>query len=290
MKRVEKENVVYVMSKDNPSVLAVAPGESFRVATQDAYGGAIQKAGDVFPAAVRPNGATGPIWISGSDAGDILRVDIERIDIADRGVMSSPDSQVFPIRKGEVVLRRGVSVPAVPMIGVIGTAPAGSGVPNTTPGPHGGNMDCKDIREGASVFLPVGVDGALLALGDVHALMGDGEVCGCGIEVEAEVTLRTWIVREMLPTPCVETSTHLCFLGSAHTLDECEGIVIRQARRFLTDWLELDETEAMRTMSLVGDLGVCQVVDPLKTMRFALPKDVLTQFGLRPLSGLNRRA
>jgi amidase len=158
------------------------------------------------------------------------------------------------------------------MIGVIGTAPAGAPVLNGTPGEHGGNMDCKLIAAGAIVYLPVNAPGALLCLGDLHALMGDGEVCICGAEVSGEVTLRARAGQSALPTPCVETDKHYHFIGSALTLDACEALVLAKAHRFLAGAGGLGANGAARAMSLLGDLAVCQVVDPLKTMRFSIPK------------------
>ena len=165
------------------------------------------------------------------------------------------------------------------MIGVIGTAPTGESILNGTPGEHGGNMDCREITEGASVYLPANVDGALLSAGDLHALMGDGEVCICGAEVSGEIILRAEIVRAFLPTPCVETQSHVHFIGSAEGLDECEELVLRKSHAYLTHRLGLGANEAARIMSLIGDLHVCQVVDPLKTMRFSLPKCLLKKYG-----------
>jgi amidase len=163
------------------------------------------------------------------------------------------------------------------MIGVIGVAPTGKAVKNGTPGPHGGNMDCKEITAGATVFLPVAVDGALLAAGDLHAIMGDGEVAICAAEVAGEVTLSADVLQGCsLPTPAVETPDELLLLASAAALDECEKSVLAKAHRLLVDVLGRSSNEAARVMSLIGDLGVSQVVDPLKTMTFALPKSALS--------------
>jgi amidase len=119
----------------------------------------------------------------------------------------------------------------------------------------------------------------MLSLGDIHAVMGDGEVCICGAEVSGAVTLRARQIDVNLPTPCLETKTHLHFIGSALTLDECEAIVLAKAHDFLTRIEQLPANEAARLMSLLGDLQVCQVVDPLKTMRFAVPKLIVKRFG-----------
>ena len=183
---------------------------------------------------------------------------------------------ILPIRDGLLEVGAGLRLPIRPMIGVIGTAPAGGQtIPTGTPGEHGGNMDCKEITAGTSVFLPVAVDGALLALGDIHALMGDGEVCICAAEVSGTVTLATALLRERLPTPALRSERELAFLASAKTLDECERLVLGKAHAFLAGSLGLSANDAARFMSLVGDLAVCQVVDPLKTMRFSLPLAVL---------------
>jgi amidase len=106
--------------------------------------------------------------------------------------------------------------------------------------------------------------------------MGDGEACICGAEVSGSITMRASTVPWRIPTPCVETDGAFYFIGSAKTLDECEKIVLRKAHNFLENVFMMKANEAARLMSLVGDLQVCQVVDPLKTMRFAIPKHVLT--------------
>jgi len=136
-------------------------------------------------------------------------------------------------------------------------------------------MDCKIITEGTSVYLPVNVKGALLSAGDLHAVMGDGEVCICGAEVSGRITLKASIAGSFIPTPCVETKSHIYFIGSAKKLDEAEQIVLAKAFTFLNRCLRLSANDSARIMSLTGDLQVCQVVDPLKTMRFSLPRSFI---------------
>jgi len=294
MKTLSRDRVCYAMSPENEPAMRVAPGEAFRLETEDCYSGNLRSPEDVFTADMwdTVNPATGPVYVEGAAPGDVLRVDVESIEVRDWAVMcvehgagalaeevEGVETAILPVRNGALVVREGLSVPVRPMIGVIGTAPDGEAILNGTPGEHGGNLDCREIRAGASVYLPVSVPGALLAVGDVHAVMGDGEVCICGAEVSAEVVLRASIVRTGLPTPCVEDAECLAFLGSARTLDECERIVLAKAHRFLTGCVGLGANEAARLMSLLGELRVCQVVDPLKTMKFMLPKDVLSACG-----------
>ncbi len=292
MKRLTRDKACYALSRDDEPVLHVAPGEVFCVETQDAASGKLKSPQDVYTEDLLPfvNPATGPIHVEGAQPGDLLRVDIERIDTNNFGVMALGDNKGGPmaayvqsketsfldIDGGTIRLRENLSVPIEPMIGVIGTAPDGEPLSTLDPGEHGGNMDCKEIAAGASVYLPVAVEGGLLALGDLHALMGDGEVATCGADLSGEVVLSASVLHAALPTPCVETEDHLIFIGSAKTLDECERIVLNKSFRYLTDCVKLAPNEAVRLMSLVGDLGVCQVVSALKTMKFKLRKSALT--------------
>lgn len=290
MKRVGKDKVYYTMSTKNDPVLRISEGESFCLEVEDCYSGNLRTPQDIFTKEMwsTVNPATGPVYVENSKPGNILRVDIEEIKIRDYAVMcvekdsgalgkyiEGIETSIYPIKNGALILKEGFPIPIKPMIGVIGTAPEGEAIPNGTPGEHGGNMDCKEITAGSRVYLPVNVEGALLSVGDFHAVMGDGEVCICGAEVSGEVVLRTQVVDSYLPTPCVETDKHIHFIGSALSLDECERTVLDKAHSYLTHVRGLKPNEAARIMSLIGNLHVCQVVDPLKTMRFTLPKSLL---------------
>lgn len=297
MKRLPRETTIYSMSASNAPQLRVASGEEFCLETEDCYGGVLREAGAGLPEGSGDfaNPATGPVHVEGAWPGDVLRVDVEGIEVRDHAVMrvqrgcgalghavQGDETVVLPIRDGAVEIRDGLSAPMQPMIGVIGTAPAGEPIPTITPGEHGGNLDCKEIIAGTSVYLPVAVEGGLLAVGDLHALMGDGEVCICGAEVSGQVLMRAWVVRNAPATPCVLTAEHLLLLASAEALDDCERMVLDKTHRFLCGDVGLSANDAARIMSLVGELRVCQVVDPLKTMKFLLPRTVLTSLGWSP--------
>lgn len=291
LKQLPKNKFCCSMSGQNAPNLHVSVGETFALETEDCFSGTIQTPQDASSREMRPPGnpATGPVFIEGTAPGDILCVEIEKIETADQAIMlveknlgalgelvDGLEIKFLPIRDGRLVICETLSVPVRPMIGVLGVAPPGEPVPTITPGSHGGNMDCKEITAGSSVYLPVAVEGALLAGGDLHAVMGDGEVCICGAEVSGRIVLRTRVLPSpLLPTPCVETREHLLLLASAETLDECERKVLQKAHRFLVDLIGLSPNESARIMSLLGELGVCQVVDPLKTMKFMFPKEAL---------------
>jgi len=168
-----------------------------------------------------------------------------------------------------------------PMIGAIGTAPADRAIDSGVPEAHGGNLDCTLIRPGATLYLPVNVSGALLALGDLHAAMGDGEVGTAGLEVNGRVTLWVELVKDAaLPLPLVDTGEIVATISSAPDLDEAAQAAVRSMVRWLAAQTALDVNEAAMLLSLAGDLRICQIVDPLMTCRMELPKSVLTALGI----------
>ena len=174
----------------------------------------------------------------------------------------------------------GIAVPLRPMIGVIGVAPAGAPVATASPGAHGGNMDTRLIGEGAVLYLPVAHEGALLAAGDLHAAMGDGEICGTGVEDCGSVTLRLDVRRDLRSrSPVLETPELVATIASAETLDAAAEAATRDMARLLTERLGISLEVATMLMSAGGDLQVSQVVDPLRTARFALPKGVVAGLG-----------
>ncbi len=296
MKTITTKNTVYSMSSRNLPIATVQPGEKFAVITKDCFSNTVKTSRDLFRPDKVPgaNPATGPIFIQGAQRSDILAVRILKIEPARQGAMCiAPErgalgkhipkrqTTIFRINRGRINFDRRLSLPVRPMIGVIGTAPAGREIPNSTPSEHGGNMDCKHITAGSVVYLPVNVKGALLAMGDLHALMADGEVVICGVEVTGKVTCSVDIVKSNVVTPSVRTADKLMILASAKSLDKAQHLVLDKAMRFLTEMVGLSPEVAARLLSLVGDLAVCQVVDPLKTMRVELPLNILRKYGWR---------
>jgi amidase len=276
---VSKDQHLFSLSAEAVPVARVRAGQSVRLETADCFAGQIGAPGEA-PAAVdwaRINPATGPVFVEGAEPGDVLSVLVERIEVAPTGVMAvSPEFgvlreripatcfEVVPIEGGLALLPGGLAVPIRPMIGVIGVAPAGVPVPCGSAGPHGGNMDTRLIAEGAVVYLPVAAPGALLAAGDLHAVMGDGEICGTGVEVAGRVTLRVDVRRDLqLVNPVVETTE----------------VATRDMADLMMRRLGLSAAAATMLMSAAGQLQISQVVDPLKTARFALPKSIIAQLG-----------
>ena len=293
--RVGKEQRVYALAADAPPAATVTPGGTVRLETADCFSDQLRRPGDALAAVDWDdiNPATGPVRVEGAGPGDVLAVRVERIELADRGLMAvGPDFGVLadriiesewrpvPIRDGVAVFADGVELALRPMIGVIGVAPAGAPVPTGSPGAHGGNMDTCLIGEGAMLYLPVFAPGALLAAGDLHAVMGDGEICGTGVEIAGAVTLRLDVRRDLrLANPLVRTAEVVATIASAETLDGAATMATRDMADLLMVRLGLSASTATMLMSAAGALQVSQIVDPLKTARFAMPLEALAAFG-----------
>ena len=301
MTRVARDTVFYAFSADLKPALEIEPGERVRIETHDCFGGQIQTEADTVETLdwERVNPATGPVYIRGAQPGDILAVDIEDLKVADRGMMvvipgegalgdiiTEAETKILCVEEGQAVFNDKVRLSMRPMIGVIGVAPRGEPVPNGTPGAHGGNMDCTLIGAGCTVCLPVNAEGALLGMGDMHSVMGDGEVVVCGLEVPGEVVFSTRVLEEAkLPTPFLETADLVATIYSAPTIDEATDGAIHHMAQFLTEMVGMSVNEAGMLMSLAGELKFCQVVDPLMTVRFEFPKTIVGAYGFT-LGGL----
>lgn len=297
MIRISKDQVIYAMSRDNQPVVTVESGSEITFETCDCFSDQITSVDAVFQELdwQRINPATGPVFVTGAEPGDVLRVRIKEIRLTrDRAAMvtapglgvigdelHAPQVTIVPIDNNNALLPGNVSVALRPMIGVIGVAPAGDAISCGTPDSHGGNMDCKEIVAGSTLWLPVNVPGALFALGDLHAAMGDGEVSVCGLEIPGEVVVELSVIKNRaLPLPMLENEDTLYTLASAVTLDDAAAQATRNMAHFIAQNTSLTLAEAISLLSITGDLQVCQVVDPLKTCRFALPKAVADQLGL----------
>ncbi|SUC81360.1 Acetamidase/Formamidase family [Pragia fontium] len=121
-----------------------------------------------------------------------------------------------------------------------------------------------------------------MALGDLHAGMGDGEVSGCGLEVAGEVILSVEVIKgKRYPLPMVIDEQYVYTIASELTVDEAVTGATKNMTNLLVEQGNLTRSDAISLMSIVGDLQICQVVDPLKTCRFAMPQQVIQQLGIK---------
>ncbi|UJF26513.1 acetamidase/formamidase family protein [Planococcus sp. 107-1] len=297
MKTLSTQDVIYSFSQLNAPVLRVQPGETVAIETYDCFKNQIQSEDQEVAAidwnAINP--ATGPIFIEGAQFGDLLKVTIDDLEIGDQGVMvTGPElgvmghrfermeAKIIPIHNGQAVFNDRVQLPLNPMIGVIGVAPEGKPVSCGTPGAHGGNMDTKLITKGATLYFPVFTDGALFALGDFHAAMGDGEVSVSGIEVPGRATVTFDLIKGVHPNyPILQNEDGLALLVSAMTLDEAVKIAVEETIDLLLPYTDLSVSEMTMLMSAAGETQISQVVDPLVTVRFFVPQHILDSFQIK---------
>lgn len=258
---------------------------------RDCYNGAMHTDGMQRSDMIRTcaNPTTGPLYIEEAKAGDVLKVEIMDILPDVKGCMSVRPGlgayeidrsicRVFTVDPGKMTVDfNGVSIPLKPMIGVIGTAPAGDPVSTEIPAEHGGNMDIKDMNAGTTLYLPVCVDGALLSMGDLHGIQGDGESAICGLEMNGRVTVRVTVLKNRLdiPTPMLENETHYMTTAADPSLDVCSVAAARKMHRFLMDHTGFDNPHTAMLLSLKGDLRISQIVNDSKGCLMAFPKDVI---------------
>lgn len=300
MHTLSTSDVIYSFSSTNPPVLRVQSGDSVSIETFDCFTDQIQSS-DLEVSAIdwnRINPATGPIYIEDAAPGDLLKVTIVDLEIGNQGVMvTGPDlgvmghrletmeSKIIPIENGKALFNDKLHLPLNPMIGVIGVAPEGKPVSCGTPGAHGGNMDTKQITKGATVYFPVFAEGALFALGDFHAAMGDGEVSVSGIEVPGRATVKLEVVKGFHSNyPLLANSEGVSLLVSAMTLDEAVKVATEEMIDLLLPFTDLSVSEMTMLMSAAGEAQISQVVDPLVTARFFVPQYVLDSLDIRLFS------
>ena len=270
-----------------PPAVVIGPGDEITLELGDSSGGQITQQDDAsalgrFDMSL-VNPCTGPVFVDGLRAGDDLAVSILAVEtrgwawtanIPGFGLLSNdfPDPHLWisSMRDGVVSLPIGIDLPAQPMIGTIGVAPAAPGLfPLLVPTDAGGNMDIAQIGAGTTLHLSARVAGGLLSAGDAHALQGDGEVCGTGAETAATVTLRVDVTAPAaLPaSPWFEHSVHrpervwTATTGVGPDLFVAARDATRRAIDVLSARSGLAPVDAYLLLSLVGQLRISEIVD-----------------------------
>jgi amidase len=276
---IQKEQIHFAFDPGEAPAAYAGSGEVVKFCCQDCYSEQILTDGFDFNKIdmKRNNPATGPLYVRGAEPGDVLRVEIKAIDLAGDGCMCARTGagiyqiegchcRRFPIEEGKVVFDNGIRVPIKPMIGVIGTALKDRIISTQTPGEHGGNLDINDLGTGALLYLPVNVPGALLSMGDIHAVQGDGETVICALEISGDVIVKIDVLknREDIPTPFIVTKNHYLTTAADPSLDACSVIAAQKMHQFLQQHSELTDAQSGLLLSLAGNLRISQVVNPEK--------------------------
>lgn len=277
----------------------VRQGEVVKITTWDAYGGIVGPE-RTFQQAIEQglagalNPVTGPIYIEGAEPGDTLAVKIIDIELPEWGGSSiipgfgalegwlnqmEPRTKISYIKDGVItyVTDHGkvIEFDAEPFIGTIGVSPAYEAIQTLAPGPHGGNMDCPDIRQGNTLYLPVTQKGALFGLGDVHAVQGDGEICGTAVEIHAVVTVEFKVVKKTIAWPRVESDDMIMTVCSARPLEDAARLAYRELINWMVTDYGWDRDDAYMFLSLAMRSRIAQVVDPLYTVVAKINKNLI---------------
>ncbi|MBI9011600.1 MAG: acetamidase/formamidase family protein [Clostridiales bacterium] len=285
----DNNHVVYRMAKDNKPALTCHSGEIIEIHTLDCFSNKLLPEGSRLGVDTLPNNnpCTGPLYIGDAYPGDTLKIEILDIVVGNLGVNLIGPSEVhvdnrlesyevkrIPIIDGYAEVTPNLKLPVEPMIGVIGVSPKEGSLPTGLPGDHGGNMDCSQIKKGSTVYLPVFVEGALLSIGDLHALMGDGEIGGCGLEIEGKVVIQVTVVSDKtIPGPMVSIDDKWIIIASCNTLEEASVEATNRMLDLLIDFGGVNKEDASLILNLSGHLKICQLVNRLKTVRMELSKE-----------------
>ncbi len=265
-------------SRDLPPVLTIDPGDSVRFATPNA--GWYLESGEQLaapdPAIDTGHALAGPIEIRGAHAGQTLVVRVDEVRPGSWGVTHTEAPHLIRWElDGDVGRGAGRAVRLAPFLGVMGMPPPEPGVHSTIPPRRfGGNIDCKELVEGSTLFVPIPVDGALFSAGDGHAAQGDGEVSGTAIEcpVKAQLTLD---LRDDLPLewPVARTADAWISFGFDEHLGLAARIAVDGMLKLMEREHDLGHDDALALASVVVDLRVTQVVNDVLGVHAVLRED-----------------
>lgn len=242
-----------------------------------------------------PHLLTGPIHVEGARPGDVLAVDILDVQLRQNWAFNLiiplmgtiPDDfqdfilKFLPLDKkaNTVELPWGGKLKLSPFFGVMGVAPPPNWgrVTSIVPRAFGGNMDNKELIAGTTVYFPVFNDGALLTVGDGHAVQGDGEVCITAAETALTGRFRLSVRKDMtLTAPRAETPTHYITMGFDEDLDDAVRQALRDMIRWIGEVRGLSDTDAYTLCSLATDVRVTQMVNGSKGAHCMLAKSILS--------------
>jgi amidase len=292
-----------VFSSSIPPVMHLFPGDSVSTSTLDA--GGTDSSGK--PRSLGGNPLTGPFYIDNAWPGDTLVLRFTRIRLNRDSAIHSGDisggafdpyyfKELKPLEKfdsdwrldregGVAMLKnpteklKNLSIKLAPMLGCVGVAPPGSeALQSGHLGSFGGNMDYNQIREGVTLYLPVYHPGALLFVGDGHAVQGDGEVTGDALETSMDVEFTVDVRQgQSLEMPRAENGEYLMALGIGSSLTNALQAATTNLARWLERDYKLNAAEVAMVLGTSMRYDIAEIVDPKVNLVAKVPKSVLAQ-------------
>src|SRR5438477_3378068 len=290
--RIGRDEIIWAFGPELEPVLEVDPGETVTFETNDCFTGQITSEDDLVTGIdfERVNSATGPVAVRGAEPGDSLIAEILDVRPIEVGFaclipgfgqlieqVEAPVTRMFRVEDGWIEMNERVRFPAKPMVGVVGVATEGDTLTNGLAGRHGGNLDDHLHGEGARIYFPVRQEGGLFAVGDMHASMGDGEICFTGVEIAGEVDIRFELLKGKQATwPVTELADRWLPHATATEYPEALALVAEEAARLLVDEHGFTREDAFIFLSVACDAGVAQACKPCEGFgtiaRFSIPK------------------
>ena len=290
--RIGRDEIIWAFGPELEPVLEVEPGETVTFETNDCFTGQISSEADLVTDIdlERINSATGPVAVKGAEPGDSLVAEILDVRPVEVGFaclipgfgqlidqVESPVTRLFRVEDGWIEMNERVRFPAQPMVGVVGVATDGETLTNGLAGRHGGNLDDHLHGKGARMYFPVRRPDGLFAVGDMHASMGDGEICFTGVEIAGEVDIRFDLVKGKQGTwPVTELADRWVPHATADDYNEALRLCSEEAARFLVDEWDFTMEDAFIFLSVACDAGVAQACKPAPGFgtiaRFVIPK------------------
>jgi len=277
---IGRDDIVWSFGPNMTPVVTVQPGTVIRLETNDCFTGQVTDESVTVEQLdlMRVNSATGPIAVEGAEPGDSLLVELLEVNPGPQGAalsipgwgqlhdhMTGPVTRIFRVEDGTVHMGDTVSFPARPMVGVIGVATASEELLNFHAGEHGGNLDNSLNGPGARVMLPVRQSGAMLAIGDMHAAMGDGEISGTGVEIGGDVLIRVNVLKgQQSRFPVTELADSWVTHGVTGDgdLQGAIKLAVEEAARLLVDQWGFTIEDAFIFLSVAADVGIAQACHP----------------------------
>jgi acetamidase/formamidase len=305
---VGSEHAAFVWDNAATPVLEIASGETVALECADASGGQLSAQSTADDVAsldlTRVNPVTGPVYVKDARPGDVLQIDILELTPRDWGWTAiipgfglladefpEPWLNISRVEPAATSVRfaDNVTLPFQPFPGTIGLAPDEPGQHSVVPPSQwGGNMDIKHLRPGTTLYLPVAVKGALFSVGDTHAAMGDGEVCGTAVETAMDITVRLTTRTDMsarypqysIPEgqlAAIERSSYHVCTGIGPDLMEATREAVRELVDVVVARYGHSRQEAYAIASVAADLRIHEVVDvPNWVVGAFLPESIFT--------------
>ncbi|MDP9286236.1 MAG: acetamidase/formamidase family protein [Actinomycetota bacterium] len=296
MQRFPASGAKYTYSPDHAPIGTVEPGERFEVESVEGFSGYFSSPSDFTPevyaeAEAHKWAVTGPISVTGAKANGAVAVTIHDVEVVTPGVVvygaytaddvldwwdDESACELYPAQGGTLRFDDRTTLPTRPLIGCLAVAPAEGTLHAKLQGRYGGNLDCREIRAGATVILPVSHDGGGLYFGDCKALMGDAEIVGPP-EVGALVTASAAPITRprSLVWPRIETGDTLTTLVSGKPLEWSAREAFRELLNWVTEDFDLSRPKAALLLAMVANAGICQISNTDYTAYCAIPRDVL---------------